>query len=482
MSFVERALASRSGSEQRVISGAPWRPWESPWWRFNIGGPVHPTRAAFGADKALGLPALYASVRLLADSLASLPVKIYTGAGPAPQRYTGPTIFDLPSAVGTKYDWLFVCMTSLLLHGNAWGLITGRDGYGYPTGIEWIPPDYVNVVDDEMQPWNPLRARIYVSGRLMSRDELFHVRAFALAGRTEGISPMRAFAMTILNGLEAQQYGTDWYSNGGFPTGTFQNLECEVDREQANEIRGMLVDALRTRTPLVFGRDWSFKEISVPPSEAQFIDAIRMNASQVAAVYGLPAERVGGSRGDSMNYANSQDSALQIIEALRPWLVRLETAFADLLPANRYVRFDTDALLKTDLKTRTGIYQIQRSIGVRTVDELRALEDLPPMPGNVGNEAIPLSVMMALARSARAIPKSMIGQLDLEMDLAADRLARLQAEGMDVPSPGEYLGKLVAATRSAADEADEASYNPEDDMPVVQEDDEDEGEDGHAAR
>ena len=157
---------------------------------------MHPSRQVFGKDRALGLPALYAGARLLADSVASLPVKIYTRSEPQarPRRYYGPSLFDAPSVDGTIFDWLFTAMTSLVLQGNAWGFITGRDGYGYPTGIEWIPPDDVSVLDDEMQPWNPLRSRIYVYGRLMDRRELFHIRAFALAGRTEGISPLRVIS------------------------------------------------------------------------------------------------------------------------------------------------------------------------------------------------------------------------------------------------------------------------------------------------
>jgi len=163
---------------------------------------------------------------LLADSLASLPVKIYTRNPSGDRRairYNGPSIFDQPSVTGTTYDWIFTLMTSLLLQGNAWGFITGRDGYGYPTGVEWIPPEDVNCVDDEMQPWNPLRTRIYVYGRLVDRGELFHIKAFSVAGRTEGISPLRAFAMTVLSGIETQRYGTDWYRSGGFPPGHFKN-------------------------------------------------------------------------------------------------------------------------------------------------------------------------------------------------------------------------------------------------------------------
>ena len=455
--LIERIRTSRP--ESRVIGGVPWRPWDNPFVKFSAGGPAHPTRQFYGQDEALGLPALYSGVSLIANSISSLPVKLYTRANSngRPLRYHGPSIFDHPSVDGTLFDWLFTCMTSLLLQGNAWGYITSRDGYGFPQGIEWIPPEDVSCVDDEMQPWNPLRTRIYVYGRLMDRNELFHVKAFSLAGRTEGISPLRAFALTILAGIEAQRYGTSWYQAGGFPPGTFQNSEIEIDADQAEEIRAMLTSTIRRRQPLVFGRDWDYKPVTVPPSEAQFIDAMRLNATQIASVLHLPPDRIGGTRGDSMTYSTVEQGALQVIEALRPWLVRLETAFFDILPANRYCRFDSDALLKTDTKTRTEIYYSQRKMGLRTTDELRDLEDLEPLPGKAGGENIPLDVMVAMARSIRGIPNSMIGSITLEMDLAADKLQELQREGLAKPDdltqpavsgPDQMLGQIIAATRS----------------------------------
>jgi HK97 family phage portal protein len=451
-------IRSTGKAEGRIIGSVPWRPWDSPYFKFSQGGPVHPTRAFYGVDQALGLPALYSGARLLSDSVASLPLKIYThptGSGRA-VRYYGPSIFDQPSITGTIFDWLFMAVSSLVLQGNAWGYVTGRDGYGYPTGIEWIPPEDVTCVDDETQPFNPLRTRIYAYGRPMSRDELFHIRAFSLPGRTEGISVLRAFALTILSGLEAQRYGTDWYASGGFPPGTFQNQEIEISDEQAAEIRSMLVSTMRARQPLVYGRDWDYKPVVVPPSEAQFIDAMRMNATMVAAVLGLPPDRIGGTKGDSLTYSTVEQSTLQVIEALRPWLVRLETAFFGLLPQNRYVRFNSDALLKTDLKTRTEIYDTQRKMGMRNIDEIRDQEDMEPLPGGQGNENIPLEVMVAMARSIRGIPNSMLRQTTLEMDLAADKLQELEKQGLAqpdvpgspvVPSSSQMLGQIISSQR-----------------------------------
>ncbi len=156
-----------------------------------------------------------------------------------------------------------------------------------------------------------------------------------------------------------------------------------------------------------------------------------------------------------------EQSTLQVIEALRPWMVRLETAFFGILPQNRYVRFNADALLKTDLKTRTEIYNSQRNIGLLTIDEIRDKEDLEPYPNSAGNEKIPLEVMVAMSRSIRAIPDSMLGSITLEVDLIADRLRKLQEEGLTAPDTGpqvpnvdQFLSSQVGSVRTGLDNTD----------------------------
>jgi HK97 family phage portal protein len=340
-----------------------------------------------------------------------------------------------PQISGTLYDWLFTGSTSALLWGNAWGYITNRsgipgpDGNGLPTGISWLPPDRMHVTDDEQQPENPLRAKIYYNGRLMDRGELVHMKAFSVAGRVEGISPIRSFAMLWSQGLETLKYSADWFTNGGFPPGTFQNISEEVDKTQADEIRRRLTDTIRLRQPLVYGRDWEYKPLTVPPNEATFIQAMQLNATQVAAIFGVRPQRVGGTRNDGLTYTNqTQDQLDELQNTLRPWLTRWEHLLTMLLPATQYAKFDTDALLKTDPHTRNQIYELQRTMGTRTQNEIRADDDLPKVVG--GDDAIPLSVLQRMVTTTRAIPKALVPQVMLEVDHIAALLEKMQSEGL----------------------------------------------------
>jgi HK97 family phage portal protein len=401
--------------------------------RYDVGGPIHPSRAFYGQDEALGLPAFYAGVKLLSFNAASLPIRIYQylNGGSSHQRWLGPTFFDKPNLLDTPFDWVSTMMASVQVHGNSWGFITHKDAYGYPLGVTWVPPQDVTVIEPEdLHTADPTKAKVFFWGREVKwfgpDTEVFHIKALGMPGRIEGISPLRAFALTLTSGKMAQEYGTGFYESGGFPPGTFQNMNIEIDADAAAEIRQSLVTSLRRREPLVYGADWEYKPVTVPPSEAQFIQAMQLNATQIAAVLNLPPDRLGGTRGDSMTYNTVVQANLEIIESLRPWLVKFEQAFFDLLPRKRFTKFYTDELLKTDLLQRVQIYEIMRNIGIKTADEIRLELDMDPLPGGIGNEALPLTLMNAMGTRAGAIPKSLLKAVVLEMDVATDRLIKLE--------------------------------------------------------
>jgi len=406
---VNAALAESRSAETRVLGGVPWRPWDSPYWRFDIGGPVHPSKAGdAGQESGLRLAPLYSAVRLIAEGVAKLPVHQYREAGKRTVRLPPGQLLAKPSVYLRPFDWKMTGMTSVLLHGMAYGLITTRDGYGYPTTVEWLPPEQVVVVDS--QPFNPLKARFLYAGREVPREDLFIIRGLTVAGQTEAVSPLKAFQMLIEAGHDAMAYGSGWYRSGGFPPGTFRNTEYEVEDVQSDEIRKKLVRAQQRREPLVFGRDWEYTAVTVPPEQAQFIESQRLTATHIAGIYGIPPERIGGSRGDSLHYSTQEQESISLItDSYDPWLVRFEEALAEALPVSQYAEFDRDARIRHDITTRWNVYRTARDIGGMNVDEVRDLEQMEPIPKPVdpddydGTDYTPPQIQVAAARGIKEI-------------------------------------------------------------------------------
>ncbi|MFD7428413.1 phage portal protein [Streptomyces sp. NPDC059818] len=354
----------------RAITSLPW----------GSGGGSQP---AVSTRSALSLVPVFAAVRIIADNVAALPIQLFRrdGADRQPVSYV-PALFWAPDAQGDLFTWLHKCVLSLALRGNAFGLITQRDPLGFPTMVEWLNPDDVWV--DE---YNPVLPVYYWQGRVVDRADILHIPWVVLPGHVVGLSPVALFAQTIGAGLSVTEYGRSWFQNGGTPPAVLKNGGKTIGPDEAEEISDRLSGRMRSRKPLVIGSDWDFTALSVSPEESQFIESMRLNASQVAAIYGVPPERIGGDTGSSLTYSTVEMNSLDLINStLRPWLVRLESAFSRLMPGREFVRFNLDAMLRTSVLDRYTAHGMALGQGWQNRDGVRAKENLPPLPPGAGGE------------------------------------------------------------------------------------------------
>lgn len=356
----------RGREEQRTIT-VPW----------SYGDPLFTN--AVTQERALSLVPVFAAVRLLADEISTLPLQGYRRVGDEKRPMsTLPTLFAQMEADGTLTDWLHECITSMALWGNAYGYVTARDGMQFPTSIMWLNPAQVRC--DDRKPAMPLW---YWQGRQVPTEDMFHIPWFKVAGKVQGLSPIEAYAIAINTGLQAQEYGNGWFAAGGVPPGTFKNSEKKVNQEEAEQVRDRLTSAIRARRPIVYGSDWDYKAITIPPEQAQFIQTLKLNATQIASIYGIPPEEIGGEPGGSLTYTTVEMNGIRLsTRTLRSWLVKLERKFFAIMPQPQYVRFNADATVRADIKTRYEVYEIADRIGLLTNDEMRRLEDRAPLPAD----------------------------------------------------------------------------------------------------
>jgi HK97 family phage portal protein len=360
--------------EVRAITSLPWG--DSSSVPFNVG----PGRFDTPAD-ALSLASVYSAVRLIGQSVSTLPMRAYRRGGedrvPMPSL---PQLFAQLTTDGQLVPWLHRCVASLALRGNAYGYVVARDGFGFPTQIEWLDPSEVYEDSESGSGW---RWR----GRILSAEEVVHIPWFTVPGKRCGLSPIASMAATLGVGLQAQTYASDWFAAGGFPPGTFKNEKKEVTPAQATEAKNRFGAAIRSHTPMVFGADWTYTPISVPADEAQFVQTMKLTTNQIASIYGIPPEMIGGESGSSMTYANVEQQQINFVMfTLRPWLVTLESAFSALLPDRQYVKLNSDALIRADLQTRWNVNKIRVDMGAANIDEIRAQEDQPPLPNGQGKQ------------------------------------------------------------------------------------------------
>jgi HK97 family phage portal protein len=323
-------------------------------------------------DQALRLSAVWACVNILSNTVSTLPLKAHRRDGTEFQ----PSLLSSPAASWSLPDWLEAVMRSLLLRGNAYGFVIGRSGPRMsPSQVELVDPDQVSV---NVSPSGEITYRF--KGQLVDPSDLWHVRAFRYPGSPLGLSPIQYAAETIGLGLSTRRFGQAYFSDGAMPTGVLR-----VGQPAGNDMIELLRAHLNRAThgrrqPLIVSGDTSWTPLSVSPEQSQFIDAMRFNVTEVARMFGIPASMVDGQSEDSNTYANLEGRSLHFLQySLNPWLIRLENAISSLLPGGAYVKFTTAALLKSTTKERYESYDIALRAKFRTVDEVRELEDLPPL-------------------------------------------------------------------------------------------------------
>jgi HK97 family phage portal protein len=406
-------VETRSRVERRSIDSVPW----------GHGGGV--TGGSVSVDRVLRLAPVYAAGRLLASNIAAAPLRQFRESGSTVQQLPLSSLFASPSVQGNFNDWIWRAVLSMVYRGNAVGYVTARDYYGYPTMIEWLPMDWVQVIDSMPSgPGSFVNPIWYVRGAQVDATDIVHIPWFPLPGRVLGLSPIGAFASMATTNLAAQEYMEAWHATGGVPPGTFKNTTQTVDQADAAVIKSRLMDAIRTRQPIVYGKDWDYSPITVPAYEAQFIATLKLGATQLAAIYGVPPELIGGETGGSMSYSSPEQREVELIQlTLTPWMSKLDSHLSMLIPRGQCVRFDADALIRLDPLTRWTIYEKQRLIGGSNIDEIRNRENMPPLPDGRGQDYTPLPI----AAGVSITPPAIRGHSDQDQDRL--RLVRREGSG-----------------------------------------------------
>lgn len=341
--------------------------------------------ATVNTDSSMRLDAVWACVNLLTDIVAPLPWRAYRQSSDGlMDRVRDPKLLVHPSneLALSAADWRGQIMRSWLLRGNAYGLVKEIGPQGEPTSIQIIHPDYVSVV--RLGPLGPFEYRVLGEKKeLWPGGDLIHMPgSYTVPGTPIALSPIDYARQTIGVGLQSEAYAAKFYGDSAIPSGIL-HTDQSLTGEQATAMKARFNEAVKGRREVaVLGAGMSFTPISVSPAEAMWLDASKVTATRIARIFGVPPEMIGADGGNSMTYTNVESRFLNLLTlAGRPWIARLEHALSNLLPGRLMVRADVDELLRTDAKTRVDVQTQRIRAGVRSVNEVRREDNLPPIDG-----------------------------------------------------------------------------------------------------
>jgi HK97 family phage portal protein len=269
-------------------------------------------------------------------------------------------------------------MASLLLRGNAWGVITDRRGAGLlPAQVDLVHPDRVAVTTDG----DGLRVS-RVTGEEVNPADVFHVKAYPWPGQLEGLSPIAYARESIGLGLAAEKYGARFFGDSAIPSGVITS-DQRIGREAALLMKAEWRNrhGRKQRDVAVLGSGARFQPITINPDEAQFLGTIKANVSTICRFYGVPPVMMAGETGGHEDYSSPEMRGVEFLTfSLRPWLARVERAVTGLLPSTQRAKFNPGGFVRATLRDRYEAHKVAIEAGFLTRNEVRELEDRPPLP------------------------------------------------------------------------------------------------------
>lgn len=328
---------------------------------------------------ALQLIAVNACVRLLSDSVASLPLDAVRKNGKIRQEVTPtPALVESPFMDAGMFDGLYQTVTSMALRGDMLHYVAARDRMEFATQLLPIHPDWWTVRPDP-----DTGAPVYsINGTPVPTADVVHIKRFSMPGCLNGLSPIGMAKQSIGLGLAAERYGARWFGESANPSSVLET-EQDLTEDQAKRNQQAWIDSHGgRRRPAMLSGGLKWRPIAIAPDESQFLETKKFTRSEIAMLFGIPPHMIGDVSGSTSWGSGIEQQTLGFVKfTLRPWLQCIEEAFSKLLPAGIFAQFNLDALLRGDSKSRSEFYVQARNAGWMNVNEVREKEDLPPVEG-----------------------------------------------------------------------------------------------------
>ncbi len=362
-------------------------------------GPQSDAGVSVNEKNAFGMPAVYRAIALISGTVASLPLHAYRDSDndTRERMRPSPRIIREPHPDLTRFEWLELALVHQLSWGNTYFRIL-RNEVGTVAELWPIEPSRVRVgrakdgskvyavdtKDLSGRPWSPGTGVGDDEVRPFTDAEILHVPGMGYDG-VVGMSPIAVARQGIGLAMAAEKFGAKLFGSGNLMTGIL-STEQRLDQTQADAIkarwRAQHSGLSSAHDVAVLGAGVKFEPISVPPEDAQFIESRRFQVTEVARIFGVPPHMLMDTeRSTSWGTGIEQQSIGFVVYTLRPWLLRFEHRLSRLLPNPQYVKFSVEGLLRGDSAQRAAFYTSQWNIGALSTNEIRGLEDRPPVPG-----------------------------------------------------------------------------------------------------
>jgi len=351
---------------------------------------------------AMQIATVYACVRLLAETVAGLPLHLYRSkdSGSAKERAIEHPLYKLlyrqPNPEMTSFSFREVMMTHLLLWGNCYAQIV-RDGKNGVLGLYPLLPENMEIDRDEKgqifyiyHAYTDEKPGENNKDIYFRRDEIFHVPGLGFNGLV-GFSPIAMMKNALGTTLAVEKYGSSFFKNGAQPSGVLEHPGVLKDpskiRENWSAVYGGANNAHKVA---VLEEGMQYKAISLPPEDSQFLSTRQFGVNEICRIFRVPPHMVQDL--EHATFSNIEHQSIDfVVHTLTPWLVRFEQAIVkDLLMEEEqdeyFPKFNVDGLLRGDYQSRMQGYATGISNGFLSPNDIHRLENWDLIPAEKGGD------------------------------------------------------------------------------------------------
>jgi HK97 family phage portal protein len=259
----------------------------------------------------------------------------------------------------------------------------------------WLKNTGPNDAVLDVTPLNPHEVRVAKdakSGRITyhyrgteyAADRMVHKSLMKLPGKLRGLGPIQAAQIELRGALELRDYASLWFSEGKIPSGILTS-EQVLTADDAKTFKAAWNGTAETPAEnpsgvKVLGKGTTYEPIMLKPADAQWLESQQFTTTQLARLFGTPASlMLAAVEGSAMTYSNVEQDWIAFTRfTLMGYLRKIETALTELTPRGQKIRFNVDALLRSDTKTRYEAHGLALTNKFLTDDEVRAIEGYAP--------------------------------------------------------------------------------------------------------
>ena len=329
--------------------------------------------------------AIFSAISLISDTISTLPVDSYIRRDGARFAFRPrPAWVQQPDVDTTKEAFYGSLIVSMLLDGNGFVRVF-RDGSGRVVNMTVLNPSKVEIRKDKV---GGVTFVYEGEGKPLNKNEILHIPDVVRPGETRGISRVTALKDNFGLALALESYAARFFGQGASTNGIIEfpgNLTPEQAKQLVDGFDARHKGFRKSHKTGVLSGGAKFVQTTVANDQAQFIDSRRMAVEDVARAFNIPPHLL-GLPGTNTYSSVEQNNIAFVTHTLRPIVQKLESAFTGLMVnepggSTAFIKFTLDGLLRGDANSRFTAYSVGLQAGYLTINDIRRLEDLPPVDG-----------------------------------------------------------------------------------------------------